>query len=74
MSADPVRMKADVKFFYLSKFEGDRGPRPEPTGDRVEDDLAALQADLNDPACVRLVTGGDGVPTQFWRKCNGPDE
>lgn len=74
MSQDSARIQAGCVFFYAAKYEGDRSPRPIPTGDRFEDDLIALQADLNDPACVRLVTGGDGVPTQYWRKCNGPDE
>jgi hypothetical protein len=73
-NADGIRMTVGCPFFYLAKYEGERSPRPEATGDRIADDLESLQADLTDPACTRLVTGGDGVPTQYWRKCNGPDE
>jgi hypothetical protein len=55
-------------FWYLSKYEGDRGPRPEATGNDALDRLNALQADLADPACFELIVGGDSFPTQVWRK------
>jgi hypothetical protein len=74
MSDEGIRLKASCRFFYVSKYEGPKGPRPPMTGHQEVDDLAQLQADLNDPACVGLVTGADGVPAQFWRKVHGPDE
>lgn len=58
----------DVLFAYASKYEGDRGPRPAPTGDNAADNLAALQADLADPACVEIVVSGDSFRTAVWRK------
>lgn len=65
---EPARVRVGCPFFYLAKFEGDRGPRTEPTGDNAADQLKALQEDLADPACVEIVVGGDDIPTQVWRK------
>lgn len=65
---DQTEVVARVQFGYLAKYEGDRGPRPEGTGEDVRDRLEALQADLSDPACVEIVVFGDDFPTQHWRK------
>lgn len=66
--AEPVRMRVGVEWAYVAKYNGDRGSRPEATGNPFEDRLAALQADLADPACVEIIVFGDGFPTQTWRK------
>lgn len=68
IKGDGVRMKIGCPFMYLAKYQGDRGPRPEPTGDVYLDQLLALQADLADPACFEIIVGGDAFPTQVWRK------
>ena len=68
MTEQAARLKSSVQFAYVAKYEGDRGPRPAPTGDSAADQLAWLQADMADPACVELVIFGDGFPEQVWRK------
>lgn len=68
MNQDRPQLVCKCPFFYLAKYEGDRGPRPETTGDEVKDNLAHLQADLADPNCVEIIVGGDSLPTQVWRK------
>lgn len=73
MSDEAVGLKASVLFACRSAYEGERGPRPAPTGDDIADRLTSLQADLTDPNCVSLVVFGDGFPTQYWRKVHGPD-
>jgi hypothetical protein len=65
---EAVGMRCACPFWYLAKYEGERGPRPDPTGDDAADRLASLQADLADPACFELIVGGDSFPTQVWRK------
>ena len=59
MSADSAGIRARTEFFWLAKNEGDRGPRPEPTGDDARDRLMGLQADLTDPTCFEIIAGGD---------------
>jgi hypothetical protein len=68
MSADAAGVRTRTEFQYLAKFEGDRGPRADPTGDDARDRLKWLQADLTDPACFEIIAGGDGLPTSVWRK------
>lgn len=68
MSSDAAAIRARIEFQYLAKFEGDRGPRPAPTGDDARDRLNWLQADLTDPTCLEIIAGGDGLPTSVWRK------
>jgi hypothetical protein len=66
--AEAARIRIGCPFFYLAKYEGERGPRSIPTGDQAADQLKALQEDLADPACVEIVVGGDDIPTKVWRK------
>jgi hypothetical protein len=73
MSDESIGLKASVLFAYRSAYEGERGERPELTGDDVTDRLESLQADLADPNCVSLAVFGDGFPVQYWRKVHGPD-
>lgn len=63
-----MRLASVVEFAYVSKYDGERGPRAAPTGDDKVDRLKSLQADLADPACVEIVVFGDLFPTQRWRK------
>jgi hypothetical protein len=69
MSTEAARLACGCPFFYLSKYEGERGSRPPGTGDQAADLLRAIQADLMDPNCVELVVGGDSLPQPIvWRK------
>jgi hypothetical protein len=69
MSTESARLVCGCPFYYLSKYEGERGPRPPATGNQVADLLTAIQADLMDPNCVELVVGADSLPQPIvWRK------
>lgn len=68
MSDDQAAIQMGCPFWYLAKFQGDRGPRSASGSDAAADRLQALQEDLRDPACFELIVGGDGFPTTVWRR------
>lgn len=80
MSADGIGLTMGVEFFWLSKYDGDRGereplpPLPDDVGElrklceRLQGELYGLRADLTDPQCVEIVAGGDARTTCNWRR------
>lgn len=63
MTEATAGLKAECTFFYLSKFEGDPAPKPAEISE-----YDALRQDLLNPQCVEMIVGGEGLPTQVWRK------
>jgi len=63
MSKEGVTVTVEPAFYSLAKFNGDPAPKPPGISDHE-----ALTRDLLDPQCVELIVGGQGRPTQVWRK------
>jgi hypothetical protein len=63
MSKEGVRVTVEPAFYSLAKFNGDPEPKPEGISDHE-----SLARDLLNPNCIELIVGGQGRPTQVWRK------